>query len=165
MKPVQSFNHMAVLTRDSAATYQFYTEVMGFRLVSAVQADAVPSTGDSSSFLHTFYALADGSCMAFFELTGVDLPIVDDHVPAWVRHFSMNVDSRSALEAWRAHLVSHGVETTEIIDHEGIWQSIYFFDPNGLRLELTWQARDLDEDDAARGEQLLKVWSKAHAVG
>ena len=43
------------------------------------------------------------------------------------------------------------MEVLGVTDHEGIWKSIYFFDPNGIRLELTYQTRPLNEQDAAAG--------------
>ena len=48
-------------------------------------------------------------------------------------------------------------------DHEGIWESIYFFDPNGIRLELTYQARPLGEQDAADAEIAVQKWIAEHA--
>ena len=44
---------------------------------------------------------------------------------------------------------AHGVHVTGPIDHEGVWLSIYFGDPNGITLELTHQSRALTETDAA----------------
>ena len=36
-----------------------------------------------------------------------------------------------------ARLVGHGIEVIGIVDHDQYIESIYFFDPNGFRLELT----------------------------
>ncbi len=44
------------------------------------------------------------------------------------------------------------------VDHEGIWSSIYFFDPNGIRIELTHQSRPLGERDAEEGRALVEQW-------
>ena len=41
----------------------------------------------------------------------------------------------------KARLEAHGVEVLGITDHH-IFHSIYFFDPNGIRLELTAQLAD-----------------------
>jgi catechol-2,3-dioxygenase len=41
----------------------------------------------------------------------------------------------------KARLEAHGVEVLGITDHH-IFHSIYFFDPNGVRLELTAQLAD-----------------------
>ena len=158
MSVVRSFNHIAMPTNDTEATYRFYTEVLGFPLVSAVREEIVPSTGARTPFLHTFFKLADGSCMAFFEVDGERYAGRDDGVPQWLRHFAMNVESESALLAWKERLTSHGVEVVGPVDHEGIWLSIYFFDPNGLRLEFTWMRRSLTEEDRAHGEALYAHW-------
>jgi glyoxylase I family protein len=162
MRNPQSFNHIAMPTDDTAATYKFYTEVLGFRLISAVREERVPSTGEETAFLHTFFALEDGSCMAFFEVEGHEYARFRDGVPAWIRHFAMNVESEAAVLAWKRRLEEHGVDVLGVTDHEGIWQSIYFFDPNGLRLEFTWQARQLDENDRVNGERLVREWIAEH---
>jgi glyoxylase I family protein len=153
-----SFNHIAMPTNDTAKTYDFYTKVLGCTLLSAVREERVPSTGEETPFLHTFFGMQDGSCMAFFEVDGQDYAGFRDGVPAWIRHFAMNVADESELLDWKERLESHGVAVRGVVDHEGIWQSIYFFDPNGLRLELTWQARELTEDDRQHGESLVNQW-------
>lgn len=164
MRTATSFNHVAMPTNDTAATYRFYTEVLGFTLLSAVREEHVPSTGDETPFLHTFFGLEDGSCMAFFEVDGESYAHRDDGVPSWIRHFAMNVASHDELIAWKDRLEQHGVEVRGVIDHEGIWQSIYFFDPNGLRLELTFVARELTEADRLHGEELVQQWIAERAA-
>ena len=57
----------------------------------------------------------------------------------------MSVDSHEELMAWRQRLLDHGVHVTPVVDHGGVWFSIYFPDPNDVLLELTYQARDLTE--------------------
>jgi catechol-2,3-dioxygenase len=68
------------------------------------------------------------------------------------------VETYEELLAWKARLEENGISVLGVIDHEGIWQSIYFFDPNGLRLELTWQKRELEAEDTAHGEELVRQW-------
>lgn len=61
------------------------------------------------------------------------------------------------LHAVRAHrLESHGVEVRGVVDHEGSWRSVYFFDPDGLR-------RQLSEDDRPHGERSVTDWIDQHA--
>jgi glyoxylase I family protein len=38
------------------------------KLVAHVQSDSVPSTGEQHPHLHTFFQMADGGCVAFFEI-------------------------------------------------------------------------------------------------
>ena len=58
------------------------------------------------------------------------------NTPAWVNHIALRVDSVEALGVAKARLEAAGVEVLGITDHH-IIESIYFFDPNGIRLELT----------------------------
>jgi lactoylglutathione lyase len=52
-----------------------------------------------------------------------------------VQHIAFEVGSLDELNAARAKLEANGVEVLGITDHT-IFQSIYFRDPNGHRLEL-----------------------------
>jgi len=160
--PPLNVNHMAFPTWDTEATRAFYCDVLGFRLVGAVQEDRVPSTGDETPFLHSFFAMESGECIAFFEV--VDLPpAAPDGIPAWVRHFALNVRSMDELDSWQKHLTEHGVPYVGPVDHEGIWQSIYFFDPNGIRLEFTHQLRELDDAHAVEAAEMLARWTASKA--
>ena len=115
-------NHVAYLTRDTARTVDFYTNVLGLRLVGHAIDDKV-SVGESHRFLHTFFEMDDGSCVAFFELQGLDPQPDATIVPPWVRHLALSVDSAEALEQARQRLLDAGVEVVGPVDHEGIWLS------------------------------------------
>lgn len=147
-------NHVAYPTFDTAETVRFYTEVMGFRLV-----DAVHDTSGSTPFLHTFFAMESGEIIAFFDIPGLEKP-KRDHVPPWVRHFAMSVDSPETLAAWKTRLEAHGLKVAGPVDHDGVWSSIYFQDPNHVTLELTYQARPLNEADAERAAAMVAEWTK-----
>jgi catechol 2,3-dioxygenase-like lactoylglutathione lyase family enzyme len=151
-------NHVAYLTRDTAATVRFYTEVLGMRLVGHALDDKVGSTGESQRFLHTFFEMADGSCIAFFELEGLADTPDETIVPRWVRHIALRVGGIEELEAARQRLIDAGVEVIGPVDHEGIWYSIYFFDHNDVRLELTYQRRPLGDDDASAARAAVEEW-------
>jgi catechol-2,3-dioxygenase len=85
--------------------------------------------------VHIFFRMADGSHLAFFDLGDV-VAEPSPNTPAWVNHIALRVDSLEALRAAKARLEAAGIEVLGITDHD-IIESIYFFDPNGLRLELT----------------------------
>jgi len=157
-KIASQLNHVAYPTFDTAATVRFYTEVMGFRLV-----DAVHDTRGPRPFLHTFFAMESGEIIAFFDIPGLERP-APDHLPSWVRHLALSVDSPETLAAWKARLERHGLHVTGPVDHEGVWSSIYFTDPNGVTLELTHQARPLDADDAARAAAMVAAWTAERAA-
>jgi len=102
--------------------------------------------------------MASGEIIAFFEIEGLEIPR-DDRVPRWVRHLALGVDSPATLAAWKARLEDHGLHVTGPIDHDGVWSSIYFTDPNGVLLELTHQSRALDAADAARAAEMVARWT------
>ena len=60
-------SHVAYMTRDTAATTDFYSRILGMELVNAVLDDAIPSTGDPVPYFHSFFRMSDGSTIAFFE--------------------------------------------------------------------------------------------------
>lgn len=146
-------NHVAYPTFDTAATVRFYTEVMGFRLVDAVHDETGPRP-----FLHTFFAMGSGEVIAFFDIPGLEKP-KRDGMPPWVRHLALSVDSPETLAAWKTRLEAHGLQVTGPVDHDGVWSSIYFMDPNAVTLELTYQARELNDADARRAAEMVARWT------
>jgi glyoxylase I family protein len=158
----KSLNHVAFPIASTAAAYEFYTKILGCKLVGAVREDRIPSTGEDIGFLHSFFAMANGAAIAFFEIEGFNGDF-DGNAPKFARHLAMNVDTMDELLAYKKRLEDAGVSVIGVTDHEGIWQSIYFFDPNGIRLELTYQVRPLGEQDAAQAELEVQKWIEEHA--
>lgn len=164
MNRPKGLNHVAYVTKDTAATTRFYTEVLGMKLVGHAIDDSVGSTGEKSRFLHTFFEMGDGSCIAFFEIEGQQHDHHDTPLPRWAAHLALSVDSMEELRAAHQRLLDEGVEVRGVIDHEGVWNSIYFFDPNGVRLELTYQSRPLTDEDAAAAQTAVVQWVAEHAT-
>lgn len=136
--PVHGLHHYAYRCRDAEETRQFYEDVLGLPLFHFIRADHVPSTGEYCPYVHIFFRMMDGSCIAFFDLGDNVMPQPSPNTPAWVNHIAFRVDSVAALEQMKARLQAHGVEVLGVTDHR-VFQSIYFFDPNGIRLELCAQ--------------------------
>ncbi|QKS02112.1 VOC family protein [Sphingomonas sp. CL5.1] len=130
-------HHTAYVTHDVSGTVDFYTRVLRMKLVSSVIDDAIPSTGDPFPYIHLFFEMADGSTIAFFE--SLDLPPAPapSH-PAYdiFNHLALDAGSVEAVNGWARHLAAEGIDYVGPVKH-GIIYSIYFHDPNGLRLELT----------------------------
>lgn len=137
---VNRLNHVAWRCRDAEETRAFYEDVLGLPLAHVVREDRVPSTGEKSSFAHVFFQMRDGSYVAFFDL-GDGQGACDPTTPAWVNHLAMSVGSLEELERAKQRLLDAGVTVLGIIDHHWL-KSIYFHDPNGLRLELSFQVGD-----------------------
>jgi catechol 2,3-dioxygenase-like lactoylglutathione lyase family enzyme len=130
-------NHLAYVTHDTAATVKFWTEVMQMPLVEAVMHERVPSTGDPFPYVHFFFRMQDGSTIAFFEAVGLPQRPEPTH-PAYrvFDHLALEVGTQAEVDEWRDRLVAHGVDIIGPINH-GIIYSVYFHDPNGIRLEIT----------------------------
>jgi glyoxylase I family protein len=139
--PIQQLHHYAYRARDAEETRHFYEDILGLPLYHIIQSDYVPSTGEYCPYTHFFFRLQDGSFIAFFDLGDDEAALPSPNTPQWVNHVSFRVESRQALSDMKARLEAHGIEVLGITDHH-IFHSIYFFDPNGIRLELTAQLTD-----------------------
>jgi glyoxylase I family protein len=130
-------NHLAYVTHDTAATVKFWTEVMQMPLVEAVMHERVPSTGDPFPYVHFFFRMQDGSTIAFFEAVGLP-PRPEPAHPAYrvFDHLALEVGTQAEVDEWRDRLVAHQVDIIGPVNH-GIIYSVYFHDPNGIRLEIT----------------------------
>jgi glyoxylase I family protein len=135
---ILQLHHYAYRARDAEETRHFYEDILGLPLYHMIQNDHVPSTGEYCPYTHFFFRLKDGSFIAFFDLGDDTAALPSPNTPAWVNHIAFSVDSIQALEDSKARLQAHGVEVLGITDHR-IFKSIYFFDPNGIRLELSAQ--------------------------
>jgi glyoxylase I family protein len=145
--PIQQLHHYAYRARDAEETRHFYEDILGLPLYHIIQSDHVPSTGEYCPYTHFFFRLQDGSFIAFFDLGDDEAALPSPNTPSWVNHVAFRVNTVAELEAMRTRLQAHGVDVIGVTDHH-IFKSIYFFDPNGVRLELSAQVAD-----AARMQQ------------
>ncbi|MGZ6252664.1 MAG: VOC family protein, partial [Candidatus Binataceae bacterium] len=94
------------------------------------------STQEHCPHAHIFFRMTDGSCVAFFDLGDNQIAAPSPNTPEWVNHLALRVGSLDELEVAHKRLAAAGIEVLGPTDHHFI-KSIYFFDPNGIRLELT----------------------------
>jgi glyoxylase I family protein len=139
--PIQQLHHYAYRARDAEETRHFYEDILGLPLYHIIQSDHVPSTGEYCPYTHFFFRLQDGSFIAFFDLGDDEAALPSPNTPSWVNHVAFRVNTVTELEAMRTRLQTHGVDVIGVTDHH-IFKSIYFFDPNGVRLELSAQVAD-----------------------
>ena len=160
-RPVQGLHHFAWRCRDVEETRQFYEDVLGMPLVHVIKLDHVPSTGEFCPYVHIFFRMRDGSCIAFFDLGDDVAALPSPNTPAWVNHIALRVQSTEDLQAMKARLEERGIEVLGIIDHDGYIHSIYFFDPNGLRLELTVEvaAAEVVQGFAREAHEQVRRWN------
>lgn len=138
---IQQLHHYAYKARDAEETRHFYEDILGLPLYHIIQSDYVPSTGEYCPYTHFFFRLQDGSFIAFFDLGDDVKPEPSPNTPLWVNHIAFRVNTVEELENTKARLEAHGIEVLGVTDHH-IFKSIYFFDPNGIRLELSAQLAD-----------------------
>src|SRR3954471_11091658 len=155
---IKGLHHNAYRCRDSEETRKFYEDFLGLRLVSAFEITET-KTGRDTNVLHSFYAMADGSCVAFFEdpATPFDFKAQRDYD----LHIALEVPPEvlaPMLEKGRAA----GIESRGIADHRFI-DSIYFRDPNGYVVELTAKRPGHDEaiNSSAGARDKLAAWQKS----
>jgi glyoxylase I family protein len=132
---LKRIHHVAYRCRDAKETVDFYQRVlqMGFQL--AIAENEVPSTKAPDPYMHVFLDAGMGNVLAFFELPNSPDMDRDHNTPLWVQHIAFEVADLPALEAAKAHIEAQGLDVLGPVNH-GVFKSIYFFDPNGHRIEL-----------------------------
>jgi catechol 2,3-dioxygenase-like lactoylglutathione lyase family enzyme len=160
--PIRGLHHFAYRCRDAEETRRFYEDLLGLPLTHIVRADVIPSTGEFCPYVHLFFEMTDGSSVAFFDLGDNEASLPSPNTPLWANHLALRVDSADAVRAAHARLVAAGVEVLGPVDHDGFVLSIYFFDPNGVRLELTTNTASDAELAAFRAEARAKcdAWTQ-----
>jgi catechol 2,3-dioxygenase-like lactoylglutathione lyase family enzyme len=143
-----AYHHVALATRDLAATHRFYTEAMGFELVKAVVA---PTDGPGGWAKHVFYDTGGNGLIAFWDLHDDRYSSFDPRIseglglPTWVNHLAFDAADVAGLEARREHWLDMGIDVVEV-DH-GFCISIYATDPNGILVEWCTDTAPLTEED------------------
>lgn len=160
-------NHVALVCRDMAETVDFYTNVLEMPLVKTF--DLPNGKGQ-----HFFFDAGAGSTIAFFWF-----PTAKDAAPgvasmrldsdqtgdivtahASMNHLAINIPLErfdEFAERIKQKNLTHKIlnhedterhRSTEVNEHTWI-RSIYFRDPNGIRLELAAFTRPFNESDVA----------------
>jgi lactoylglutathione lyase len=135
MPTIQKIHHVAYRCKDAKATVEWYVKHLDMDFVLAIAEDQVPSTKAPDPYMHVFLDAGAGNVLAFFELPNSPDMGRDTNTPDWVQHIALKVETVAELEATKARLEANGIPVVGVTDHT-IFKSIYFFDPNGHRLEL-----------------------------
>jgi lactoylglutathione lyase len=161
MTLVQQVHHVAYRCKDARETVQWYGQHLGMKFILAIAENQVPSTGAPDPYMHVFLDAGHGNVLAFFELPGQPPMDRDRNTPAWVQHLALKVESVDKLLETKAKLEAAGIEVVGPTNHT-IFKSIYFFDPNGHRLELAADCGTPEmyrKLDAVKWE-MLEEWSR-----
>lgn len=135
--PIRAINHLAFITPDLDNTIRFYRDLLGMQLHAGVGHDG---------YRHYFFRFGDNQ-VAFFEYEGASVmnkkfPGERSTLPLGFDHVSFTVDTVEELFGFKDRLEAAGVHVHGAVDHGLIW-SIYFYDPNGIPLELSWDLMEV----------------------
>jgi catechol 2,3-dioxygenase-like lactoylglutathione lyase family enzyme len=158
---IKQIHHVAYRCHDAKETVEFYKEYLNMDFLVAIAEDRVPSTKAPDPYMHLFLDAGQGNILAFFELPNSPKMGRDENTPEWVQHIAFEVADRDALIAAKEELEAKGLDVLGVTNH-GIIHSIYFFDPNGHRLELTYRSGTPEQMKqlADVAPLMLEEWSK-----
>lgn len=158
---IKRIHHVAYRCNDARETVDFYQRVLGMEFQIAFAEDRVPSTKEPDPYMHVFLDAGMGNVLAFFELPTRQPMDRDRNTPEWVQHLAFEVENYDALLAAKKQVEAEGIDVVGPTDH-GIFQSLYFFDPNGHRLELVANTGSDEQIEELRrvAPAMLEEWSR-----
>jgi len=139
-----AIHHLALSTGDMKGQIEFFTDVLGMRLVALYWMHGAVGAW------HAFLELNESSTLAFVSIPGnekLDAVIGQTHAghsggqssPGTMQHLAFNVSSMQELLDLRDRIRSRGVTVIGPIPH-GLCSSMYFAGPENLTLEVATSA-------------------------
>ena len=158
---LKRIHHVAYRCKDAKETVDFYQRVLNMGFVLAIAENEVPSTKEPDPYMHVFLDAGMGNVLAFFELPNSAEMGRDEKTPIWVQHIAFEVENLEALVQAKTDIENQGVEVLGPVNH-GIFKSIYFFDPNGHRIELAANTGTADQMNELHrvAPEMLEEWSQ-----
>ena len=158
---IQCIHHVAYRCADAKQTVEWYGKYLDMDFVLAIAENEVPSTGAPDPYMHIFLDAGGGNILAFFEIPNSPPQGKDPNTPDWVQHLALKMGSMEEVMTVKARLEADGIDVIGPTNH-GLFDSIYFFDPSGHRLELAVD-KGTPEMHAKLDSvkwQMLEEWSK-----
>jgi len=140
--PCRGIDHIAFVTDDLKTTMDFYTRVMKMQLVHVRRVPFERDRGQPpyEDLRHYFFDMGNDTLLAFFEYPK-GLPRTNRDTPGGMQHVAFHLAKRD-FDDMIAHVRSCGVEVIGPVPLGGRFWSAYFYDPNGMRLELATSLAD-----------------------
>lgn len=155
-------HHNAYVCADQEQTRRFYEDVIGLPLLATwiEEAEFPDFPGRRLSYCHTFFGIADGGALAFFNFADAEASAAykAQKQPSFV-HIALAVTEAGQQEI-KQRLTGASLPVREV-DH-GYCKSIYVQDPDGLLVEFTADAPDADRIGArqrATAHETLRRWT------
>ena len=147
----RGIHHLALTTENMKVTTEFYVDVVGMPLVHAMKVPPGLGSGPGNrgnppfeNIRHYFFDMGNDSLLAFFEIPRGARPRTDRDAIGGMQHVAFAVTPRRFDEIQR-RLAAHGVPFDGPMDILPGLESVYFLDPNGIRLEACCQPAAGDE--------------------
>ena len=144
-------HHYAYAVKDQEANRHFIEDILGIPLVATwCERTFRPEVGREVDYCHTFFEIADGGALAFFQFADAEAyeknrAILQDVGGSW--HMALKV-TQAGFDELLKRCETAGVPV-RTIDH-GYCLSMYLKTPDGLRLEFTVDAPDAGQIAAMR---------------
>ena len=170
--PVRGVDHLALVTEDMKATMDFYTRVLGMQLVHVRRVPFERDRGQPpyDNLRHYFFNMGNDSLLAFFEYPK-GLARSNRDLPGGMQHLAFHVKRRD-FDALIERVKTCGVPVIGPVPLGGRFLSAYFYDNNGIRLELATSVADerlgivesvLQDEQEARAE-LATLFDDPHEL-
>ena len=147
----RGIHHLALNTDDMKMTIDFYTRVLGMPLVHALKVPPGLGVGPANrgnppfeNLRHYFFDAGGDTMVAFFEMPRGAKEAGDRDALAAMQHCSFTATEQRFMQLVD-RLKEAGVPMIGPIPVGADTFSVYFFDPNGIRLEFSCQRGDGDD--------------------
>jgi catechol 2,3-dioxygenase-like lactoylglutathione lyase family enzyme len=163
---IRGVHHTAFRCKDAEETRRFYQDVLGLPLKASLVFEEEPGTGRPLPYMHLFFQMGDGNYVAFFDVPGGVKPEKFKMKWGMDLHFAMEVASLEDVMAFKARLDAHAIPCFGPIDHHFV-HSIYFYDPNGINVEITTRDPRHDaimEEEAGNAAEMIRAWTQRTAA-
>lgn len=165
--PTRGVHHLALTTEDMQMTTDFFVNVVGMPLVHAMKVPPGVGIGPGNrgnppyeEIRHYFFDMGNDSLLAFFEIPKGEKPQSDRDAIGGMQHcaFTVTPDQMTAL---KTRLDTAGVDSDGPVDILPGLVSLYFQDPNGLRLEACCQPAEGDSPSVIGSVLQTKAQARA----
>jgi catechol 2,3-dioxygenase-like lactoylglutathione lyase family enzyme len=158
--PTRGIDHLAFVTDDLPATMDFYTRVLEMQLVHVRRVPFERDRGQPpyDNLRHYFFSMGNDSLLAFFEFPK-GLAKQNRDLPGGMQHVAFHV-APERFDAMVDRVKACGVDVIGPVPLGGRFWSAYFYDPNGIRLEI---ATDRSGEDRSVVESVLQTEEEARA--
>ena len=138
---ILGFHHITFISSNAQRTTDFYTKVLGYRLVKQTV-----NFDDPSSY-HLYYADetgTPGTILTFFEWRDAPRGLLGI---GGTHHIALRVADYDGLLKWKRRLTDHGINVAGPYNRF-YFQSLYFKDPDGLIIEIATDGPGFTVDEA-----------------